>query len=219
MPEPVLDHPTTTPEAVNNAPLGTTRELVTLAWPLILSSLAYTAVGFTDTLYMGRLGVLEVGAVGLASIVLFTVSLLFRGTLNAAATFVARARGAGDRAGVRRWGGVFLTLSLFGLPLALVGPWLVSTVAVRSITICVAASPCCALEAASTGTKAWLKAPSPKKRRNRLGMRNATLKASVMALAPKVDAIRSSRARPVMRDNKVSRETVDADLKRLTPEV
>ena len=128
MPEPVFDHQTTTPEAVNNAPLGTTRELVTLAWPLILSSLAYTAVGFTDTLYMGRLGVLEVGAVGLASIVLFTVSLLFRGTLNAAATFVARARGAGDRAGVRRWGGIFLTLSLFGLPLTLVGPWLVSIV-------------------------------------------------------------------------------------------
>ena len=101
---------------------------MTLAWPLVLSSLAYTAVGFTDTLYMGRLGVLEVGAVGLASVVLFTVSLLFRGTLNAAATFVARARGAGDRAGVRRWGGIFLTLSLFGLPLALVGPWLVSTV-------------------------------------------------------------------------------------------
>ena len=127
MPELALDHPTRAPDTVSNAPLGTTRELVTLAWPLILSNLAYTAVGFTDTLYMGRLGVLEVGAVGLASLVLFTVSLFFRGTLNAAATFVARALGAGDRAGVRRWGGVFLTLSLIGLPLALVGPWLVRT--------------------------------------------------------------------------------------------
>ncbi|WP_407538680.1 MATE family efflux transporter [Deinococcus radiomollis] len=115
-------------QGVSNAPLGTTRELVTLAWPLVLSNLAYTAVGFTDTLYMGRLGVLEVGAVGLASLVLFTVSLFFRGALNTAATFVARALGAGDPAGVRRWAGIFLTLSLVGLPMALIGPWLVSTV-------------------------------------------------------------------------------------------
>ena len=133
MPELALDHPTPAPQGPeqpgeSNAPLGTTRELMTLAWPLILSNLAYTAVGFTDTLYMGRLGVLEVGAVGLASLVLFTVSLFFRGALNVAATFVARALGAGDPAGVRRWAGIFLTLSLVGLPLALIGPWLVGTV-------------------------------------------------------------------------------------------
>ncbi|MFC4456280.1 MATE family efflux transporter [Deinococcus sonorensis] len=120
--------PASTPPDTANAPLGTTRELVTLAWPLVLSNLAYTAVGFTDTLYMGRLGVVEVGAVGLASLVLFTVSLLFRGALNTASTFVARALGGNDRPGVQRWAGVFLTLSLLGLPLAVVGPWLVSSV-------------------------------------------------------------------------------------------
>ena len=106
------------------APVGSTRELATLAWPLILSNLAYTAVGFTDTLYMGRLGVLEVGAVGLASLVLFTVSLLFRSALGTASTFVARSLGAGDPAGIQRWTGVFLSLSLIGLPLLLVAPWL-----------------------------------------------------------------------------------------------
>ncbi|WP_240741838.1 MATE family efflux transporter [Deinococcus sp. KSM4-11] len=106
------------------APQGSTRELASLAWPLIVSNLAYTAVGFTDTLYMGRLGVLEVGAVGLASLVLFAVPLLFRGALNTAATFVARSLGAGDPAGIRRWASVFLSLSLVGLPLLLIGPWL-----------------------------------------------------------------------------------------------
>ena len=133
MPELSLTEPAPPGTAVttpvpNNAPSGTTRELVTLAWPLVLSNLAYTAVGFTDTLYMGRLGVLEVGAVGLASLVLFTVSLLFRGALNTASTFVARALGSNDRAGVQRWAGIFLTLSLVGLPLAVVGPWLVGGV-------------------------------------------------------------------------------------------
>ena len=66
--------------------------------------------------------------------------------------------------------------------------------------------------AASTGTKAWLKAPSANKRRNRLGMRNATLNASVSALAPKVDAMSSSRTKPVMREARVNSETVEADL-------
>ena len=89
----------------------------------------------------------------------------------------------------------------------------VSSVATRSITNLVCSSPCCVLLAASTGTKAWLKAPSANRRRNRLGMRKATLKASVMALAPKVEAISSSRTRPVMRETKVRSETVEADLK------
>ena len=48
-------------------------------------------------------------------------------------------------------------------------------------------------------------------------MRNATLNASVMALAPKVAAINSSRTRPVMRDTSVKAETVEADLKSDTP--
>ena len=44
-------------------------------------------------------------------------------------------------------------------------------------------------------------------------MRNATLNASVMALAPKAEAISSSRTNPVMREISVSNETVEADLK------
>ncbi|WP_245900785.1 MATE family efflux transporter [Deinococcus yavapaiensis] len=109
----------------DSAPSGRTRELLTLAGPLMFSNLAYTAVGFTDTLIVGRIGVAEVGAVGFAGIVLLTILLLFRGSLNTAATFVARALGSGDRPGVRRWAGVFLTLSLIGVPLAFAGPWIV----------------------------------------------------------------------------------------------
>ncbi|WP_084051039.1 MATE family efflux transporter [Deinococcus hopiensis] len=106
-------------------PQGTTGELLRLAGPLMLSNLAYTAVGFTDTLLMGRLGVVEVGAVGFASLCLLTLVLLFRGSLNTASTFVARALGAGNAAGVRRWTSVFLGCALVGVPLALAGPWLV----------------------------------------------------------------------------------------------
>jgi hypothetical protein len=76
--------------------------------------------------------------------------------------------------------------------------------------------PASVLRAASTGTKAWLKAPSPNTRRNRLGMRKATLKASVSALTPNTEANSTSRTRPVIREARVSRETVEADLSRDT---
>lgn len=46
-----------------------------------------------------------------------------------------------------------------------------------------------------------------------MGVRKATLKASVMALAPNDEAISSSRTRPVMRESTVNSETVEADLK------
>ena len=65
------------------------------------------------------------------------------------------------------------------------------------------------------GHKGLRKRPSANRRRNKFGMRNATLKASVVALAPKAAAISNSRTRPVMRDAKVSRDTMDADFSKL----
>ena len=49
-----------------------------------------------------------------------------------------------------------------------------STVSTWSAMRRAPSSPCSVRQAASTGTKAWLKAPSPKMRRNRLGIRKAT---------------------------------------------
>ncbi|MCY1375019.1 hypothetical protein D9M69_623990 [compost metagenome] len=88
-----------------------------------------------------------------------------------------------------------------------------STVAIWFTSWWVASSPSVSRAPASTGTNAWLNAPSANRRRSRLGMRKATLNASVSALAPKVAAMSSSRTRPVMRDSRVSSETREADLK------
>src|SRR5664279_6524879 len=63
---------------------------------------------------------------------------------------------------------------------------------------------------ARAGTKACEKAPSPNKRRSRFGMRNATLKASSDAPAPKDEAMTMSRSKPVTREARVNREIVDA---------
>ena len=72
---------------------------------------------------------------------------------------------------------------------------------------------------AKTGTNAWLKAPSANKRLNKLGIRKATLNASVKALAPKSEAMRSSLNMPVMRESSVNKETIEADLNKLTVQV
>ena len=93
------------------------------------------------------------------------------------------------------------------------------TLATLSTSAWVASCPSRAWVAASTGMKAWLNAPSANMRRNKLGIRNATLKASVMALAPKVAASKVSRTRPVTRESSVHKETVEAERRRFTPRV
>ena len=61
---------------------------------------------------------------------------------------------------------------------------------------------------ANSGTKAELKAPSPNSRRNRLGKRNATKKASATAPVPSTAAIRMSRTKPNTRLTMVRPPTV-----------
>ena len=92
---------------------GLTSQLTQLAWPLMLSNLAYSMIGVTDTLFMGRLGQVEVGAVGLGWMYAFTITLLFRSYTNSVTTFVARAFVAGEPQEMRKWYGVYFTLSLF----------------------------------------------------------------------------------------------------------
>jgi len=58
------------------------------------------------------------------------------------------------------------------------------------------------------GTKAMLKAPSAKKRRNMLGSEKATRNASATGPAPSVAAIRISRTKPKTRLAIVQRPTV-----------
>ena len=58
-----------------------------------------------------------------------------------------------------------------------------------------------------TGIKAEDSAPSPKRRRNKLGIVNPTIKAELQALAPNAAKIKTSRSNPVTRDNTVVRLT------------
>jgi hypothetical protein len=70
-----------------------------------------------------------------------------------------------------------------------------------------ASTPSCVRMREKAGTKAELKAPSPKMARKWLGSRKATVKTSMRPPAPSTAAITTSRAKPVMRDSSVQPPT------------
>ncbi len=97
------------------------RQLVQLAWPLIVAQLAQMAMGVVGTLAAGRLGVRALAAQALGATVFILVLITAFGLMAGVDPHVSRAMGAGDfdRAGrLFRQG---LWLSLFaGIPLTAV---------------------------------------------------------------------------------------------------
>ena len=72
-----------------------TLELLVLAAPIVMQSLAFSLIGFTDTLFMGRVSTDAQAAVGLGGLVYLTAFLLLRGTVNGVMPFASQAFGAG----------------------------------------------------------------------------------------------------------------------------
>lgn len=102
---------------------GLTGQLIALAAPIVLSNLAYTLLGVTDTAFMGRVSTLALGAVGLGNITFFTAAVILRSTTGGTMPFVARMYGAGDLPAAGRHLKHFIVLALGISPLALVLPW------------------------------------------------------------------------------------------------
>jgi len=101
---------------------GSVREVLHLSWPIVVSMLSYTAMGVTDTLFVGWIGKSELGAVGLATIAIFLVNAFFLGVLNGVKVVSAQATGA-DRPGRARrsgWQGVLLSIP-FGMAVIALG--------------------------------------------------------------------------------------------------
>ena len=71
------------------------REIVTLALPVMVSKLSFTAMGLVDTAMVGRLGPEAQGAVGLAHTWFFTLGVLGLGVLSVVNTYVSQHHGAG----------------------------------------------------------------------------------------------------------------------------
>jgi len=75
-----------------------------LAWPIGISMISFTLKGFIDMLLVGRLGIEALGAVGLASVMAWTLMSFPLGMLRGQRPLVAQYFGAGDRIGAYSYG-------------------------------------------------------------------------------------------------------------------
>ncbi len=99
-----------------------TSELLKLAGPLIASNLAFTLLGSFDTIFMGRVGPIELGAVGVASTLFLATSTIFRSTVGATMILVSQAFGANDKDLIRKRFQQFICLALLLSPIAFLLP-------------------------------------------------------------------------------------------------
>ncbi len=102
---------------------GSLGEVAHIAWPIIVSMLAYTAMGVVDTLVVGWLGVTELAAVGLATTAVFFINGFFLGTLHGVKVVAAQATGAGNagRASRAGWQGALIAAPMGLVVIALAG--------------------------------------------------------------------------------------------------
>jgi MATE family, multidrug efflux pump len=93
------------------------RATLAIAVPLAAANLAQMAMGFTNTVMVGRLGGVPLAAAGLGASLYFTIGITLQGVVAAVAPLAAQAFGAGDRDGAARIAGQGLALAgLFALP-------------------------------------------------------------------------------------------------------
>ncbi len=103
---------------------GAMREVVVLALPVVATQLSVTLMGVIDSIFVGRLGATELGAVGFGGIWTWTLICFFMGAATVVQTFVSQADGAGRTrdCGVWAWqwlGTIVPVTGLFGLGLYL----------------------------------------------------------------------------------------------------
>jgi MATE family multidrug resistance protein len=108
-------------------------EVFGLALPLVLQTLAETGMQFISCALVGRLGVAELGALGLSWIWMWTLLAPLVGVATGVQVFVARHDGAGEheRCGPWLWQALWLTLPvmlLWAALLALLMPQLFTAI-------------------------------------------------------------------------------------------
>jgi MATE family multidrug resistance protein len=88
---------------------GGMREVIVLAYPVILTQISMTAMGIVDSAMVGTLGATELGAVGFGGIWLWTFVCFFVGTMTGVQTFVSQREGAGAlrECGSWAWQGIY----------------------------------------------------------------------------------------------------------------
>ncbi|TNE91868.1 MAG: MATE family efflux transporter [Deltaproteobacteria bacterium] len=91
---------------IHNGP----REVLRLAWPVIIQMLSYQLMTTADTIFVSRLGTAELAAVGLTLPIVFLFRSFGHGLLGGVRVLTSQRHGAGDEVGARRagWQGVWI---------------------------------------------------------------------------------------------------------------
>lgn len=107
----VLENSPSNVRAILPARIGV-REVMAIAWPIILSMLSFTLVAFVNAAWVGPLGTAHLAAVGLGTVLLYAVHGFGSGILSGLKVGVAQAHGEGDDLRARRfaWQGLRLAV-------------------------------------------------------------------------------------------------------------
>ena len=94
---------------------GGYREVLWLAYPIVITMVSRTIMTFVDTAMVGRLGTPQMAAVGLAGILTWTILSFFGGFLTCVDTFVAQHYGADQPKAVAvvTWQGLYLAFGSY----------------------------------------------------------------------------------------------------------
>ncbi len=88
------------------------RTLFVLALPIMFQNLLHSLVNMLDTIMIGRLGTIEIAAVGLGNQVFFLLNMILFGAVSGAAVFTAQYWGKKDTSGIRQTTGLALIIVL-----------------------------------------------------------------------------------------------------------
>ncbi len=96
---------------------GDWREVLAVAYPLIISMASFTVMQFADRIFLARWSSLAIQAAMPAGLLAFTLICLFQGVAAYSSTFVAQYHGAGDPRGCVRAAAQGMWLSVLAWPL------------------------------------------------------------------------------------------------------
>ncbi len=99
-------------DSTKNFTPGGYRQLLSLAYPVMITMISQTLMGLMDTIMVGRLGTSQLGAVGLGGTIIWTFFSFFNGLISSANTFIAQDYGAKEynKIGKILWHYIYISL-------------------------------------------------------------------------------------------------------------
>src|SRR5262245_57384523 len=98
------------------------KQLLGLAWPIVVTRSSQVVVGFTDAAMVASLGTSSLAAATAGAVNLFNLLILPMGVVFIVSSFSSQLYGSGDFAGARRYGGYGLIVAAMAQLLCMVAP-------------------------------------------------------------------------------------------------